>query len=135
MKKVMLLIPALLLVGLSGCGENISSNNNGESISTSDSASTNKEWSNEIKDLMNEYLKDVLPYHQFDETTFKYEIDAENGIVVLYDELLTNHISDYKDVLISNGWVLDEEMEVMAYSSYDEDEEGNLTNITGEFTF
>ena len=61
MKKVMLLIPALLLVGLSGCGENISSNNNGESISTSDSASTNKEWSNEIKDLMNEYLKGVLP--------------------------------------------------------------------------
>ena len=135
MKKVMLLIPALLLVGLSGCGENISSNNNGESISTSDSASTNKEWSNEIKDLMNEYLKGVLPYHQFDETTFKYEIDAENGIIVLYDELLTNHISGYKDVLISNGWVLDEEMEVMAYSSYDEDEEGNLTNITGEFTF
>ncbi len=135
MRKVMLLIPALLLVGLSGCGENISSNNNGESISTSDSASTNKEWSNEIKDLMNEYLKGVLPYHQFDETTFKYEIDAENGIIVLYDELLTNHISGYKDVLISNGWSLDEEMEVMAYSSYDEDEEGNLTNITGEFTF
>lgn len=135
MKKVMLLIPALLLVGLSGCGENISSNTNGESISMSDSASTNKEWSNEIKDLMNEYLKGVLPYHQFDETTFKYEIDAENGIIVLYDELLTNHISSYKDVLISNGWGLDEEMEVMAYSSYDEDEEGNLTNITGEFTF
>ena len=135
MKKVMLLIPALLLVGLSGCGENISLNTNGESISMSDSASTNKEWSNEIKDLMNEYLKGVLPYHQFDETTFKYEIDAENGIIVLYDELLTNHISGYKDVLISNGWVLDEEMEVMAYSSYDEDEEGNLTNITGEFTF
>ena len=44
MKKVMLLIPALLLVGLSGCGENITSNNNCESISTSDSASTNKEW-------------------------------------------------------------------------------------------
>ena len=42
MKKVMLLIPYLLLVGLSGCGENISSNTNGESISISDSASTNK---------------------------------------------------------------------------------------------
>ncbi len=104
-KKLLVLVPFLLL--MVSCDDNSNLNSN----STSNSNSTTQQidsWSNEIKSLMQEVLGEELPYVALDAKTVQYGKDSdENGeYFYLTDSSATSIVETYKSTLVSNGYTL-----------------------------
>lgn len=104
-KKLLILVPFLLL--MASCDDNSNLNSNSTSNSNSTTQPTDS-WSNEIKLLMQEVLGEELPYVALDANTVQYGKDSdENGeYFYLTDSSATSIVETYKSTLVSNGYTL-----------------------------
>lgn len=104
-KKLLVLVPFLLL--MASCDDK----NNSTSNSTSNSNSTTQQidsWSNEIKAVMQEVLGEELPYVALDANTVQYGKDSDQNGEYFYltDSSATSIVETYKSTLVSNGYTL-----------------------------
>ena len=104
-KKLLVLVPFLLL--MASCDDK----NNSTSNSTSNSNSTTQptdSWSNEIKAVMQEVLGEELPYVALDANTVQYGKDSDQNGEYFYltDSSATSIVETYKSTLVSNGYTL-----------------------------
>lgn len=125
MKKLYILIPALLLSMVS-CTVNSSnsgtSSNNESNSQISSSSQTNKnEWSNEEKELMNGCLNCLLPFYNF--PNYKMEKFEDNGAYIVLSSSSEEDFSDeYNSLLTSNGWTLDSSTTFTGFNKYEEED-------------
>ena len=138
MKKLYILIPALLLsmVSCTVTPSNSGTNSSNESNSQiSSSSQTNKnEWSNEEKELMNECLNCLLPFYNF--PNYKMEKFEDDGAYIVLSSSSEEDFSDeYSSLLTSNGWTLDSSTTFTGFSKYEE-EDGYIVDgsLSDEFT-
>lgn len=134
MKKGLVGLLLAVTLGLASCDNDdsasVSGSNSGSSVSTSvdPSASTGSssisapvgatEWDANAKSIMNEVIGEELPFVALkDDYVCSKETDETGDYVQIYDEDSVNHLTNYGDTLVSNG-----------YTYYSESTENGITD-------
>lgn len=107
-KKLLVLVPFLLL--MASCGDK-NSNSNSISDSNSTSNSTTQPvgaWSDDIKALMREVIGEELPYVELDSKTVEYgkDSDSDGDYFYVLDSSNVSIVESYKSTLTANGYTL-----------------------------
>ena len=118
-KKLLVLVPFLLL--MASCGEENNSNSdsisNSNSTSNSTNQSTTSEWKDELKTMMTSMLGETIPYFELGDYQFSTEEDSSGEYIYIYAESETDFVVEYTSVLTKAGYTDDgtEEDDYIAY--------------------
>lgn len=129
MKKGLVGLLLAVTLGLAGCDNDasasVSGSNSSPSVSTStDSSSISApvgvtEWNANTKSIMNEVIGEELPFVELKNNyVCTKETDDSGDYVQICDDDSVNHLTNYGDTLVSNGYTYDSESSDGEVTSY-----------------